>query len=238
MCLSSVSICRSQVTSVGDTGGRGVALSFCGLFFSFSRFKRLVCRLSIWPLSMVFLVHLSSPRHIQWKIFHSEIGLACTLSYCFIGSTVYYCIILVCICVHRTHLISRPHSRWPRGSLVGLRLDSVRSTSQILCSASLSVPWHRLRCRDITVVGDKRTLQRELLTKSLDYCNAFLTHDSNSVRKQHNLGFKHKANVRSFYKQFFGFPGQQSEGQQSRWYFPDIQCMNSMAGALLTQSSS
>ena len=32
-----------------------------------------------------------------------------------------------------------------------------------------------------------------------DYCDAYLTHDSASVRKQHNIGFKHKANVRAYY---------------------------------------
>ena len=30
-----------------------------------------------------------------------------------------------------------------------------------------------------------------------DYCDAHLTHDSNSVRKQHNAGFKHKVRERS-----------------------------------------
>ncbi|OUS41999.1 U1 zinc finger-domain-containing protein, partial [Ostreococcus tauri] len=35
-----------------------------------------------------------------------------------------------------------------------------------------------------------------------DYCDAFLTHDSSTVRKQHNSGFKHKANVRNYYAQF------------------------------------
>lgn len=28
-----------------------------------------------------------------------------------------------------------------------------------------------------------------------DYCDAFLTHDSPSVRKQHNMGRKHRDNV-------------------------------------------
>lgn len=32
-----------------------------------------------------------------------------------------------------------------------------------------------------------------------DYCDTYLTHDSPSVRKQHNAGYKHKANVRSYY---------------------------------------
>lgn len=35
-----------------------------------------------------------------------------------------------------------------------------------------------------------------------DYCDTYLTHDSPSVRKQHNAGYKHKANVRLFYKKF------------------------------------
>mmetsp|Transcript_10603 Transcript_10603/g.48710 ORF Transcript_10603/g.48710 Transcript_10603/m.48710 type:complete len:90 (-) Transcript_10603:974-1243(-) len=35
-----------------------------------------------------------------------------------------------------------------------------------------------------------------------DYCDAHLTHDSPSVRKQHNAGYKHKANVRNYYMQF------------------------------------
>ncbi|TQD94971.1 hypothetical protein C1H46_019402 [Malus baccata] len=35
-----------------------------------------------------------------------------------------------------------------------------------------------------------------------DYCDTYLTHDSPSVRKQHNAGYKHKANVREYYQQF------------------------------------
>jgi len=48
---------------------------------------------------------------------------------------------------------------------------------------------------------------------SLDYCDAFLTHDSTTVRKQHNAGFKHKSNVRSFYSQFV-MSSQQGAGRQ------------------------
>ena len=33
-----------------------------------------------------------------------------------------------------------------------------------------------------------------------DYCDAFLTHDSPSVRKTHNSGRKHKENVRHYYQ--------------------------------------
>lgn len=35
-----------------------------------------------------------------------------------------------------------------------------------------------------------------------DYCDTYLTHDSPSVRKQHNAGYKHKANIRSYYQKF------------------------------------
>ncbi|XP_024981485.1 U1 small nuclear ribonucleoprotein C-like [Cynara cardunculus var. scolymus] len=35
-----------------------------------------------------------------------------------------------------------------------------------------------------------------------DYCDTYLTHDSPSVRKQHNAGYKHKANVRIYYQQY------------------------------------
>ncbi|KAI5429519.1 Multidrug resistance protein 1 [Lathyrus oleraceus] len=35
-----------------------------------------------------------------------------------------------------------------------------------------------------------------------DYWDTYLTHDSPYVRKQHNSGYKHKANVRSYYLQF------------------------------------
>ncbi|KAL0051767.1 hypothetical protein WJX82_001680 [Trebouxia sp. C0006] len=35
-----------------------------------------------------------------------------------------------------------------------------------------------------------------------DYCDTYLTHDSPQVRKQHNAGYKHKANVRNYFMQF------------------------------------
>eukprot|EP00891_Asterochloris_glomerata_P007816 jgi/Astpho2/7816/gw1.00117.121.1_t len=35
-----------------------------------------------------------------------------------------------------------------------------------------------------------------------DFCDTYLTHDSIQVRKQHNAGYKHKANVRNYYMQF------------------------------------
>lgn len=35
-----------------------------------------------------------------------------------------------------------------------------------------------------------------------EYCDAWLSHDSQGVRKQHNTGFKHLANVRAYYSCF------------------------------------
>ena len=35
-----------------------------------------------------------------------------------------------------------------------------------------------------------------------DYCDVFLTHDSQAGRKQHNHGRRHQENVRQFYAQF------------------------------------
>jgi U1 small nuclear ribonucleoprotein C len=35
-----------------------------------------------------------------------------------------------------------------------------------------------------------------------DYCDVYLTHDSPSVRKLHNSGWKHKTNVKAYYSQF------------------------------------
>uniref|UniRef100_A0A6B2LUU6 Matrin-type domain-containing protein n=1 Tax=Arcella intermedia TaxID=1963864 RepID=A0A6B2LUU6_9EUKA len=35
-----------------------------------------------------------------------------------------------------------------------------------------------------------------------DYCDTYLTHDSTSVRKSHNEGWKHKAAVKNYYSQF------------------------------------
>eukprot|EP01080_Neovahlkampfia_damariscottae_P011695 gene11695-4929_t len=35
-----------------------------------------------------------------------------------------------------------------------------------------------------------------------DFCDVFLTHDTLNVRRSHNTGWKHKANVRAYYAQF------------------------------------
>lgn len=39
-----------------------------------------------------------------------------------------------------------------------------------------------------------------------DYCDTYLTHESAAVRKQHNSGYKHKANVRNYFTQFLEGP--------------------------------
>ena len=35
-----------------------------------------------------------------------------------------------------------------------------------------------------------------------DFCDVFLTHDTLNVRRSHNAGWKHKANVRAYYADF------------------------------------
>ena len=47
-----------------------------------------------------------------------------------------------------------------------------------------------------------------------DFCDAWLVHDSQGVRKQHNMGFKHLANVRAYYTCFLDnlAPGQLPPG--------------------------
>ncbi|KAK1426713.1 hypothetical protein QVD17_15392 [Tagetes erecta] len=45
-------------------------------------------------------------------------------------------------------------------------------------------------------------LSCQVTTYYCDYCDTYLTHDSPSVRKQHNAGYKHKGNVRTYYQQY------------------------------------
>ena len=47
-----------------------------------------------------------------------------------------------------------------------------------------------------------------------EFCDAWLAHDSQGVRKQHNTGFKHLANVRAYYTCFLDnlAPGQLPPG--------------------------
>ncbi|RLN91174.1 hypothetical protein BBJ28_00012038 [Nothophytophthora sp. Chile5] len=40
-----------------------------------------------------------------------------------------------------------------------------------------------------------------------DYCDTYLTHDSQAGRKQHNRGWKHRENVKLYYEQFLAGEG-------------------------------
>ncbi|KAK1947691.1 U1 small nuclear ribonucleoprotein C [Phytophthora citrophthora] len=40
-----------------------------------------------------------------------------------------------------------------------------------------------------------------------DYCDTYLTHDSQAGRKQHNRGWKHRENVKLYYEQFLAGQG-------------------------------
>ena len=73
---------------------------------------------------------------------------------------------------------------------------------------------------------EKATLRARVIVRSFvmtryycEYCDAYLTHDSATVRRQHISGFKHKANVRNYYLQFMNNntacgPAQQQQGPQ------------------------
>lgn len=65
-----------------------------------------------------------------------------------------------------------------------------------------------------------------------DYCDVYLTHDSLNVRRSHNAGWKHKANVRAYYAQFlettsihpiFGFKGPNFQQQLQTFQVPNQQ---------------
>ena len=51
----------------------------------------------------------------------------------------------------------------------------------------------------------KRVSTTDMPRYYCEYCDAYLTHDSATVRRQHISGFKHKANVRNYYLQFTDF---------------------------------
>ncbi|KAG2693539.1 hypothetical protein I3760_08G101800 [Carya illinoinensis] len=57
--------------------------------------------------------------------------------------------------------------------------------------------WETLLCERL-----RFELHPDMPRYYCDYCDTYLTHDSPSVRKQHNAGYKHKANVRTYYQQF------------------------------------
>jgi U1 small nuclear ribonucleoprotein C len=54
-----------------------------------------------------------------------------------------------------------------------------------------------------------------------DYCDVFLAHDSRSVRKLHNSGWKHKMNVKAYYGQFISDPTQILMDQKSQPFNPN-----------------
>eukprot|EP01135_Chromosphaera_perkinsii_P000652 Nk52_evm19s147 gene=Nk52_evmTU19s147 len=51
-----------------------------------------------------------------------------------------------------------------------------------------------------------------------DYCDAFLTHDSRSVRRTHNAGRKHKEAVRNYYEAVFHVRQQEMQQEMQRMW--------------------
>lgn len=49
-----------------------------------------------------------------------------------------------------------------------------------------------------------------------DYCDTYLTHDSPSVRRSHNEGYKHKMAVKAYYAQFTSDETQDILDQKAR----------------------
>lgn len=56
------------------------------------------------------------------------------------------------------------------------------------------------QCHDITAVS--YTVFISDSANCLDYCDVYLTHDSTSVRKDHNSGRAHISNVRDWYAKY------------------------------------
>ena len=69
-----------------------------------------------------------------------------------------------------------------------------------------------------------------------DYCDAYLTHDSEAGRQQHNRGWRHRENFRSHYKRLYpGFAARQQQHQlpftgQPQLPFPGQPQQQSMPG--------
>ena len=78
----------------------------------------------------------------------------------------------------------------------------------------------RERESDFTRTSHRSFVRSFVMTRYYcEYCDAYLTHDSATVRRQHISGFKHKANVRNYYLQFMNNntacgPAQQQQGPQ------------------------
>ena len=69
----------------------------------------------------------------------------------------------------------------------------------------------------------ERSTKKRMTRYYCEYCDAYLTHDSATVRRQHISGFKHKANVRNYYLQFTNF-------QQNAQNMPPPMAMPGMMG--------
>ena len=69
----------------------------------------------------------------------------------------------------------------------------------------------------------ERATKKRMTRYYCEYCDAYLTHDSATVRRQHISGFKHKANVRNYYLQFTNF-------QQNAQNMPPPMAMPGMMG--------
>ncbi|MQL83963.1 hypothetical protein Taro_016450 [Colocasia esculenta] len=91
-------------------------------------------------------------------------------------------------------------------------LGSSDASSGLPVSPSLSAP-HNAQCAaadaqcalpqlEVATISSNNCTHFIMPRYYCDYCDTYLTHDSPSVRKQHNAGYKHKANVRSYYQQF------------------------------------
>ncbi|KAJ3675750.1 hypothetical protein LUZ60_004792 [Juncus effusus] len=68
-----------------------------------------------------------------------------------------------------------------------------------------------------------------------DYCDTYLTHDSPSVRKQHNAGYKHKANVRTYYQQFEEQQTQSLIDQRIKEHLGQAAAFQQQVGAVFNQ---
>ena len=57
-----------------------------------------------------------------------------------------------------------------------------------------------------------------------DYCDAFLTHDSEAGRQQHNRGWRHRENFRAHYKKFYpGFAAINAQHKHQQLHQPQSQ---------------
>ena len=103
---------------------------------------------------------------------------------------------------------SRKEKSCPKDALSLHNKYSIQTQPIHKCKSNKAARRRRRRRR-------RRTREREREQKRIsatdmpryycEYCDAYLTHDSATVRRQHISGFKHKANVRNYYLQFTDF---------------------------------